>query len=213
MSELKKKAIVVMLPTKKQKGHNLWLTKKGAFLIHTTSSRQDELEAFHLYICSQDEIKVGDWFYNGESILQCSRITDTVIDTNGNWSKKKGLFKIMATTDKSLTISAVVNDRLEKGIPLPTVSNSFIGAFICKYNKGEQIKEVMVTWENYMESGHGGEFPSIKLKLRDNKEIIITNVKGSWDKEEVKVLIQRACASGNSVKTQDDLEKWFEQNL
>ena len=47
-------------------------------------------------IVSDKEIKVRDWFFNGEHILQASRITDIIIDTEGQWSEIKTSKKVIA---------------------------------------------------------------------------------------------------------------------
>lgn len=47
-------------------------------------------------IVSDEQIKERDWFFNGEDILQASRITDIIIDTEGQWSEIKSSKKIIA---------------------------------------------------------------------------------------------------------------------
>jgi hypothetical protein len=56
----------------------------------------------HIYITSDEEIKEGDWFFNGEHILQCSDVTDIIIDTEGQWSTIEDCKKIILTTDQDL---------------------------------------------------------------------------------------------------------------
>lgn len=50
----------------------------------------------YLFIVSNEQIKERDWFFNGEDILQASRITDIIIDTQGQWSEIKSSKKIIA---------------------------------------------------------------------------------------------------------------------
>jgi hypothetical protein len=47
-------------------------------------------------IVSDEEIKEKDWFFNGEHVLQASRITDIIIDTEGQWSEIKTSKKVIA---------------------------------------------------------------------------------------------------------------------
>jgi hypothetical protein len=61
----------------------------------------------HIYITSDEEIKEGDWFFNGEHILQCSDVTDIIIDTEGQWSTIEDCKKIILTTDQDLIADGV----------------------------------------------------------------------------------------------------------
>jgi hypothetical protein len=47
-------------------------------------------------IVVKGKIKEGDWFFNGESVLQVSRITSIIIDTKGLWSEIKSSKKVIA---------------------------------------------------------------------------------------------------------------------
>jgi len=61
----------------------------------------------HLYITSDEEIKEGDWFFDGENVLQASRITDIIIDTKGLWSRIKTSSRVVLTTDQDLIADGV----------------------------------------------------------------------------------------------------------
>ena len=70
----------------------------------------------HIYITSDEEIKEGDWFFNGEHILQCSDVTDIIIDTEGQWSTIEDCKKIILTTDQDLIkdgVQAISDEFLE----------------------------------------------------------------------------------------------------
>ena len=70
----------------------------------------------HIYITSDEEIKEGDWFFNGEHILQCSDVTDIIIDTEGQWSTIEDCKKIILTTDQDLIkdgVQAIDDEFLE----------------------------------------------------------------------------------------------------
>ena len=60
-----------------------------------------------IYITSDEEIKEGDLFFNGENVLQASRITDIIIDTKGLWSKIKTSSRVVLTTDQELIKAGV----------------------------------------------------------------------------------------------------------
>jgi hypothetical protein len=80
----------------------------------------------HIYITSDEEIKEGDWFFNGEHILQCSDVTDIIIDTEGQWSTIEDCKKIILTTDPDLIKDGVqsINDEfLEWFVNNPTCNS------------------------------------------------------------------------------------------
>jgi hypothetical protein len=59
--------------------------------------KQEIIYTEHYALIVSDEIiTVGDWFFNGEHILQASRITDIIIDTEGQWSEIKTSKKVIA---------------------------------------------------------------------------------------------------------------------
>lgn len=97
----------------------------------------------HLYITSDDEIKEGDWFYN----FQTNRIIKAKVDESHYLSKK-----IISTTDSSLQyhdktpIGENVNG-LWKCLPQP--SQAFIEKYVEEYNKGQQISDILVEYEEY----------------------------------------------------------------
>lgn len=97
----------------------------------------------HLYFTNNEEIKKGDWITDGKYIERA--ITDKYMVCK----------KIIATTDKSLEIKqplnlldAIKSDFSEKSKPLPRPSNSFLEAFVRKYNKGNKIEKVLIETVN-----------------------------------------------------------------
>ena len=89
----------------------------------------------HLYFLSDEEIKEGDWVLTPNNEIKKFGQVGTYL------SKDK---KIIATTDKSICDAYKTNWEL-KAIPQP--SESFIEAFIEAYNKGQQIKRVLMEYE------------------------------------------------------------------
>ena len=90
----------------------------------------------NIYITSDEEIKEGDWFFNGENVLQASRITDIIIDTEGQWSEIKTSKKIILTTDQDLIANNVqtINDTfLEWFVNNPSCEFVEVDSFV-KYN-------------------------------------------------------------------------------
>jgi len=232
-----KKCKVVMLPTDKKSFihsflYNLQLSIKelGKHLLSSTEAYPQ-----HLYIISDDEIKTGDWFFNGEHILQCSQVTDIIIDTEGLWTNIKTAKKIIATTDSSIAcVKDILSIQQRKGLTnhyptekwiLPQPSQQFIEKYVEEYNKGNVIVDVLV--EYYQESlgevfnGHNNNnmWSDLKLKInpKDNT-ITIKRVKESWGKEDITSL----CLKMLEIVGKDEqselwmrlnYKQWIEENL
>lgn len=147
----------------------------------------------HLYITSDDEIKGGDWFittYNKGKLYKADRITSLPGDKYGNevWfgnsptsTQQYFCRKVIATTDKSLTI--------------PSPSKTFIE----KYCELSGIDEIDV--EYYLPLGENPNIPSfmqekLSLKISSNNTITIHPIKDSWSRDEVMKLMVLAYDTG-----------------
>jgi hypothetical protein len=98
----------------------------------------------NIYITSDEKIKEGDWFFNGENVLQASRITDIIIDTKGLWSKIKTSSRVVLTTDQDL-----IKDGVQ---PIP---DEFLEWFV-KNTSCESVETYSLGVKNQLtgESGH-----------------------------------------------------------
>ena len=111
----------------------------------------------NIYITNDEEIKEGDWFFNGEHILQASRITDIIIDTEGQWSKIKNSKKIILTTDSDLIADGV-----------QPIDDEFLEWFV----KNPSCEEVEVQkWASLAECGYSYHItiPQEETKLKHKK--------------------------------------------
>lgn len=174
----------------------------------------DELEPYdettfrnqHLYICSDDNIKEEDYFYDMVKVRKCKGISMEYIDfeDGGFCSRPSICKKIIATTDKSLN--------------LPEIPEQFLKEF-CKKNG---IWEVEVEYEYYkkcMECNteydisvnecnktHNCDEQSIfifdRLKLNNNT-INIKTIKQTWTRDEVEQLLHKAFELGQDLKQLD----------
>ena len=144
-----KKAKVVMLSTNEpskignlatyQKRSLAKVIKEGVKPINTI------VQFWNLYIISDDEIKENNThFYNPHSgQLHISGNHTDYIAIN-----KNGCKKIIATTDTSLYIHQKETISLpERVFYLPQPSQQFIEKYIEEYNKGREIKEVLIEYE------------------------------------------------------------------
>lgn len=89
----------------------------------------DHLKPQHLYILSDDEIKLGDWISDGKNIYFVCVLLDGYIN----------LRKIIATTNINGTNTYI---RM-----LPSIPESFIEKYISAFNNGNVIEEIRVEYE------------------------------------------------------------------
>ena len=181
-----KKAKVVMLPT--EKASEFGIHMNGSLCFHPKAKWNLNITPHHLYILSEEEIKEGDWVITTISEIDVYN----QIEKFENKCDKLYCKKIIATTDTSLRIGGNTGRR-ENGIsiPIPQPSESFIQKYVEKYNKGEQITEVMVEYEieeifdsNAAPDTHPGYEVDV-LKISQDNTITIRQVKDSWSREEV----------------------------
>ena len=227
-----KKRQVVMLPTneKAKTGEYLVLNKENKLCIWNTHKMgvQNTLPIQHLYILSDEEIKEGDWFLmNGCIIRQCKSTNNephtipTIIDTTGGIHHVSVCKKIIATTDKSLenwriAFTGIPPKKSKVKFPneqLPQPSQSFIEKYVEEYNKGNQIVDITLEYENSIIDG----MPVVKVSLKDNT-VTIRKMKDSWNREEVIKLLngfEKLCYLYQANKDWFPAKKtkWIEENL
>jgi hypothetical protein len=189
----------------------------------------------HLYILSDEEIKVGDWYYtslehDNPFIRQCKVIDKSKeywLDNNLKYQMalkfNYGSYKIIASTDSSLSYIRNFKSGANVLINLPSPSQALIEKYVSEYNKGNKIIDVVVEYEaipnefdNPMTNPKGkdnfcGHEEELKVNLEDNS-ITIKEIKDSWSKDEVIALFNRY----NEFIAHHDIEKWnkwIEENI
>ena len=131
-----------------------------------------------IYIISDDKIKEGDpvWNQYNADASACTGIAGKVWD--------KSMVKIVASTDKSLTIDVSkeysMRDSQSRDViqELPTIPNSFIPIYIEAYNRGEKIKEIELEVETVfvdkqLEDGQEFLDKELQIKVDKNGSVII----------------------------------------
>jgi hypothetical protein len=232
-----KKCKVIMLPTDGKAILGLGLSKQG-MLIHYGNTINIENDQYfqkqHLYILSDDEIKDNDYYIEENHTFQ----------TNCNFVRlnmNKDILKVIASTDSSLTVKDTTKEVYGKSPNklLPSIPQSFIDLYVSEFNKGNKIEEVMVEYDEHIESAcicdtqekltkcihyGGGEncmrrFDDGKfwhkwdmLKLNSGNTINIRLIKDSWTREEVIGMLNQVNVL-SCHKTDFDLEEWIESNL
>lgn len=223
---MKKKCQVVMLPTNEKADCTIVKSINYENTLSLYKQGEDKYNQWigqHLYILSDDEIKSKDYYFDpniGENGTIGWAIDMNLIDKNCK--------KIIATTDTNLIyhdktpIGENVNG-LYKILSQP--SPQFIAKYVEEFNKGNQIKEVMVEYDNrFLGYEDVSGFPMFEevLKVDKNNQITITRIKDSWNKEEhtkaLKNVIYQAVSYPETFVTGiccDDtkINKWIEENL
>lgn len=211
------KCKVVMLST--EKASNIGLIGESNTMHILPYDKQNEnniIDALavnqHLYITSDEEIKIGDYYYCGMQssefgIIKCdSKRLEKLCKEN-----KETVSKIIATTD-------ILEVGSSKGYILPKPTEGFIKKFIEKYNKEEGITYILVEYNNCCCASFDSDHTDKRcnnLKLSSQNEITIHSIKQSWTREEVIKLIKNSynsCAMHHSIVNQE-LEEWIEENL
>jgi len=221
-----------------------WKNKLGicSFDVNAEITSGDEWLAQHLYIISKEETKNGELIYDSVNTYIPERIIiNHGDDGDGTLNNKNGYFPVIATTNKSLKIGDWIhNDSL---IALPEPSQSFIQKYVSKYNEGNEIKEVMVEYEEYhgisqsiaeiyavSESDNGRDYDKsfdeklnelgreYKLKVNPNDNTItIKKIKDTWNREEVMELLNKCWiqATKKTIEplTESGFSKWIGENL
>lgn len=205
-----KKCKVVMLPTEKANGcllkgfKTLQYHPKEFFTQEYLKSSGRTSE--HLYITSDDEIKVNDYYISRSGHIQ--RSGDTRFD-----KLYDGCKKIIATTDRS--IYPKCDDKCAKNecvCVFPQPSEGFIDVYVDFYNRGKPITEVMVEYEKVF-GVHTPDFSDeLKVNLKDNT-ITIKKVKDSWSREEVIALCKKCYDQIDMDESEYDFNTWIEENL
>lgn len=174
----------------------------------------------HLYILSDEEIKIGDWgIGHAKGINGIGTGYYVFKHDNSNIAKvnalAEGSKKIIATTDTSLWEhdDTVPYPKTKPALPQP--SQAFIEKYVEEYNKGNIITKVIVEYESVeycrpMPMVHQKYYISkVKINPKDNT-ITIKKVKDSWSREEVIDLLTRYNKRCQAPMVDT---KWISENL
>ena len=196
-----KKVKVVMLSTNQQTKYLMVYSDvektKGKLIL--SGLKNDEYKEYqHLYIISYIEKPDNGDYYIIDDVPE-------LLKNNGLVFIDDSCRKVIATTDKTLSQTS----RTE----IPQPSQQFIEKFIEEYNKGREIKEVLVEYENkfdgkeYVDELDAYGYDKIKSILKINPKdntITIKKVKDSYSREEVDRLLDEQA----SKTTAEMLEKF-----
>ncbi len=171
--------------------------KNGALSINylsdtwkTITNRDSEVFPNHLYLTSDEKIKVGDWCIDvlRKMIFQPKDDPNFPPNTEINsmeYLHKSGrkFWKIIATTDKSLVIGFVETDKDGKGStghPLPQIPESFVRHYI---DKQGEVGDVEMEYREDLAGTVWSSYVIAQPKLTEQNETIIQLSKEHWDDE------------------------------
>lgn len=221
---MKKKCQVVMLPT--EKASNIHLEEDKLLMYYIEPRIYSNTKAQHLYILSDEKYKANDWL--------CDINTKEIYKAKVNsYVGIKFIHKIIATTNPELIIE--VKDELaynriytKKLLKIP---QNFIESYIKDYNNKKPIKEIMVEYYHYSNSGNTALIIEEGFKSEDrvkydlNDAIIINKLEQKiYTREEVLEIARKAAVEGFSYSSEGmnfeyggedykpDIDKWFNQN-
>lgn len=233
MKIFKEREVVKLVATDKSE---ISLGNMGSGMIRHTDIRPDyDKRAYmHLYVLSDDKLKAGEW-----GIANTGLLLTPLLATEENILKLKdySFKKIIATTDTKLKIkdyTGVVDE--SNGIKeywensLPCLSDNFITDYVEEFNKGNNIKKILVEYYTDLDKNDLGMWvggtSKYYLQLNNNNNKINTQIlkkEYHFTKNELIKFMKRFKNDLNyskfykkysSILTLHEMEeKWFEENL
>jgi hypothetical protein len=197
---------VVMLPTNDDTTGTIIRHKANHSILNTIKNppthHEGGVQAQHIYITSNEEIKEGDWFIRLDSeIVQCElhHIKHMEKESELSWRK------VIATTDTNLGYKERFNGvYVEEEDTLAFIPESFIKAFV---ESNGTIKEVLVEYVgDYDELHKGWLADTIKLKTRPDNTIVISATKDSY-RELYEKALERLGKMMLETYTRDEVER------
>lgn len=225
-----KKCQIIMLPAKDKLEGVLCTIGRTLTYQKGLVTNGGYIQAQHLYILSDDEIKEGDWFFDitKNTIHKCHSVSNNIQSSlnGGGYHGKFECKKIIATTNKSISRNSDIEMSVKDALnTLPEIPQSFIEQFITSYNEGKTISDVMVEYDTIQVPYITGDGFEIVLKVNSNNTINIKTIKDSWSRDEVIELLHQfrkdfesysntKFAKKHKHSTALEAEKkWIEQNL
>lgn len=193
-----------MLPVNEiaQKGQIIVEVKGDLFIASNNYSRIiNGLTPQNIYVLSDDDIKIGNWY-----IDDCSKVRKAVTSDREYWEVRQDYKKIIATTDSSLKLDCYQFPDFTTQCSLPSIPDDFIKKF-CENNG---IWEVIVEYERYVANVDENGDSIYYLKIAPDNTISIFPVKDTWNREEVCKIIYKVWYD---TSTYESPMKWIEENL
>lgn len=161
----------------------------------------------HLYLVSNEEIKYNDWY-----IDDTNQIRQSITDDKEYWDVRQDYLKIIATTDKSLSITESNVSFTDRDIQvvLPWIPESFIKAYV---ESNGEIDEVMVEYSSIPADRAPNGWDTYVETTEDNEVIISLPKKKIYTRDEVIKLIKKF---NNRLSDQVWLnfdDDWIKENL
>lgn len=174
-----KKHKIIMLPT--EGVSNIIQRPSDGFLYyekHRKSSAEfHHLEAKHIYLLSDDEIKAGDWIYNSHPYAESKviQVLENMVGLNYPNIGRLIWKKIIATTDEYLRIQSTIrSDKSHNHGEVLFIINRFSDKFLKSYCKSKGFEEVLVEYERDQPNWHEGvDYTEYITKVETLNTVII----------------------------------------
>ena len=213
---MKKKAKVHRLPTDRAE-KCVTIAHKQMMLSPGLVTSGGDIQAYHLYILSDEEIKEGDKLYSNGDIFEATKeIVDKIMPDGyvlGMYPKK-----MIATTDTEMHINKIVEEDMHMyKESLPQIPESIIKAYVEK-----PFDKVMVEYEerciddNCDGSGKCGPCLITKNvpKLNQDGTLAVSLVEEEmYSRDEVGRKIKEFVKEYAYEWDMDDIDEWIKENL
>jgi hypothetical protein len=234
---MKKKCKMVMLSTEKASRLYKAPWDEPPFIGYFNNPQKTikgDTIAQHLYLISDDEIKVGDWCIESlnNTLFQVEEIEANVkvhknamdfrtpkITTDHLVSNIKEIAvrredckKVIASTDSELVIGLKGAGRVKiPSLVMPTLSEDFIKAYV-QANGG--IDEVNVEYDSQYIGKYTTDGIAWLPKLRDDNTVIISEAKTMYSRDDMLSFAKYVAKVGFGLNHVESLfDKWIEENL
>lgn len=169
----------------------------------------------HLYFVSDEEIQVGDWIY--DTVLM-NRVEKAVYD---NTYLTRDWKKVVATTDKSLQLPSIPESFLKEYVEKNGSINEVEIEYTClkHYWKDRSNIDNIIVY-NLEDVGRYNcifDFYPSKPILNNNNEVITSQPKETWTRDEVITLMETAFDEGFSyslipgTRSKTKFNTWLQQ--
>jgi len=189
--------------------------------LHYTESMISKIPNYinqHLYFTSDEKIKRENWFIpEGHiNIHQCkeiNKINGDIESLNGLCYDKNKCRKIIATTDKSLTIIDYSRSLDQEIIYLPQIPQQFIEDY-CKVGGIDEVYLEYITHKSTSWCENAVELDIPILKLDSNNCVITHPIEPKlYTKEEVLRIMEIRLNSFGICTSQFENNNWIKENL
>jgi len=175
----------------------------------------------HLYILSDEEIKVGDWHVSDNHVvLQANKLLMGLVYAEGDHGRQtRHCKKIIATTDAELHYNKIVEEDMHMyKESLPQIPQHIIEAYVKKPFDEVEVEYERQTnkgeWKDVLLPSEWGDSNPTRPKLNKDGTLAVSLVEEKmYSREEVGRKIKEFVMEYAYEWNADDIEEWIKDNL